>query len=637
MTPMLHIPAPAPRRKASQRPFLLTSALGLSLMAGLATAQITPVPVAEGDDSLFEMRVLTSGLSNPWAMQWGPDGKIWVTERNSAEITAVDPLTGVQTVLATIEGVYTGAQHEGLLGLVLHPEMGQGTGNDVAFISYTVNNGKADAPDPSQQLVKLTYDAAAGTLGAPEVVMDGVPAWNDHNAGRLAIGPDGKIYWSLGDQGGNFGRNYMRPSLSQLLPTQAEVEAGDHTSYTGKVLRLNLDGSIPEDNPELEGVRSHIYSYGHRNPQGLAFGPDGTLYVSEHGPSSDDELNVIVAGGNYGWPNVAGYRDGQWYEYANWSEGPEGLERAPVAPPEVPRYPETDFPDTMVDPIATYFTVAADFVAETCGFICNPTIAPGSVLHYSAGEGGIAAWDNALLIPTLKNGVIYVQPLSDDGQSTEGELTAWLSSQNRLRDVIVSTDGTQVFVATDAFGSLASKVEGDAPNTNVLHNPGAILVYSYTGESDAAEAPAEEPAVEEAPAEEAPVEEAPAEDAPADAAPADAAPAEAAPAAGESDQAAAVTEDLETYVAAGQVLYTNQCAMCHGAQGEGGVGVKLAENANLAREGYVPQVVIHGFGYMPPFGANLDDVQVAQIATYIGNSFGNAVGLVTAATANAAR
>lgn len=606
-----------------RKSLLLSSALGLGVAVGAASAQVTPEPIAAGDDSLFEMAVLTTGLSNPWAMQWGPDGKIWVTERNSAEITAVDPLTGVQTVLATIEGVYTGAQHEGLLGLVLHPEMGQGTGNDVAFISYTVNNGTADAPDPTQQLVKLTYDAAAGTLGNPEVVMDSVPAWNDHNAGRLAIGPDGKIYWSLGDQGGNFGRNYMRPSLSQLLPTQDEVDAGDHTSYTGKILRLNLDGSIPEDNPELDGVRSHIYSYGHRNPQGLAFGPDGTLYVSEHGPSSDDELNVIVAGGNYGWPNVAGYRDNQWYEYANWSEGPEGLERAAVPPPEVPRYPETDFPDTMVDPIATYFTVAADFVAEPCGFICNPTIAPGSVLHYSAGEGGIAAWDNSLLIPTLKNGVIYVQPLSDDGQTAEGEVTAWLSSQNRLRDVIVSADGTQVFVATDAFGSLASKVEGDALNTNVLHNPGAILVYRYTGESTASQAaPAEDAAAQEAPATEAPAE--------------DSAAAEAeAPA---QEQAAVATEEsLEAYLAAGQPLYTNNCVMCHGAAGEGGVGVKLAGNENLGREGYVPQVLIHGFGYMPPFGAALDDAQVAQISTYIMNSFGNDFGLVTAAEATAAR
>ena len=83
---------------------------------------------------------------------------------------------------------------------------------------------------------------------------------------------------------------------------------------------MNLDGSIPADNPSINGVRSHIYTYGHRNPQGLEFGPNGLLYSSEHGPGTDDELNLIVAGSNYGWPHVAGYRDNRGYVYANWSQ-----------------------------------------------------------------------------------------------------------------------------------------------------------------------------------------------------------------------------------------------------------------------------------------------------------------------------
>src|SRR3954469_18817856 len=76
-----------------------------------------------------------------------------------------------------------------------------------------------------------------------------------------------------------------------------------------------MDGSIPSDNPVIAGVRSHVYSYGHRNPQGLVFGPDGKLYESEHGPNTDDEINLIRAGGNYGWPYVAGYRDDQSYAF----------------------------------------------------------------------------------------------------------------------------------------------------------------------------------------------------------------------------------------------------------------------------------------------------------------------------------
>ena len=97
------------------------------------------------------------------------------------------------------------------------------------------------------------------------------------------------------------------------------MQAQDWSSYWGKILRIDLDGGIPSDNPAINGVRSHIYSYGHRNQLGLAFAPGGLLYESEHGPSSDDEVNLILPGRNYGWPHVAGHRDDKAYTYANWS------------------------------------------------------------------------------------------------------------------------------------------------------------------------------------------------------------------------------------------------------------------------------------------------------------------------------
>jgi len=95
------------------------------------------------------------------------------------------------------------------------------------------------------------------------------------------------------------------------------------TAYQGKVLRMNPDGSIPEDNPTIEGVQGHIFTYGDRNHQGLTVGPDGDLYVSEHGPNSDDEINHLKAGGNFGWPHVAGYKDDKAYRYINWSSTAE--------------------------------------------------------------------------------------------------------------------------------------------------------------------------------------------------------------------------------------------------------------------------------------------------------------------------
>ena len=110
---------------------------------------------------------------------------------------------------------------------------------------------------------------------------------------------------------------------------------------------MELDGAIPADNPTIDGVRSHIYAYGLRNPQGLSFGPTGLLYASEHGPSTDDEVDLIRAGKNYGWPHVAGYNDDRSYAYANWSASAP----APCAslkfdslklPPSVPAVKESD-------------------------------------------------------------------------------------------------------------------------------------------------------------------------------------------------------------------------------------------------------------------------------------------------------
>jgi PQQ-dependent dehydrogenase (s-GDH family) len=619
----------------------------------MVSAQETPVEIEQGQNELFSSRVLTTALSNPWAMRWGPDDQIWLTERSSGEVTRVDPNTGAQQVLLTLPDVYTGPQHEGLLGLALHPELMQGTGNDFVFVGYTVNNGTAEEPDPSAQIVRYRYDEATQQLVEPTIVIAGLPAWNDHNAGRVVIGPDMKLYYSIGEQGANFGRNFRRPNMAQVLPTQAELDGQDYHTYSGKILRLELDGSIPADNPEIDGVRSHILSYGHRNPQGITFGPDGVLYESEHGPSSDDELNIIQPGGNYGWPNVAGFIDDKAYSYINWSEAPEGVERITTPPPQgVPETLESEFEGDMVDPLATYFTVESDFpFGEQCGFICNPTIAPGSVYFY---EGGIAEWENSILMPTLKHGVLYVQKLSEDGMSADGLPVAWLGSQNRYRDVIVSPDGQDVYIATDAFGSVA-QLYGDELTTSVLHNPGAILKFTYGGEGGSVvsavsgesseattTAPAGGPQEWENPANlgATPGADAAAPAAPApeavSAEPAPAPRAEAAPAA-EPASADAAPADLAALVSAGQPIFVTTCSACHGTAGEGGAGAVLQNNANLADPNHVASTVIHGLGYMPPFGDQLTDEQISQVGSYVRNSFGNAFGPLTQEEVAAAR
>ncbi len=603
-------------------------AAALMLSTGLAVAQVLPNEIETGDNALFSSRVLTTDLSNPWAMRWGPDNMIWVTERTSGEVTRIDPVSGAQQVLLVLEDVYTGPQHEGLLGLALHPEFLEGTGNDYVYISYTINNGSTEEPDPSARIVRYTYNEQLQQLVEQTVLLEGLPAWNDHNAGRVVFGPDGKIFYSIGEQGANFGRNQRRPNLALTLPTQEEVDSANWRTYSGKILRLNPDGSIPDDNPEIEGVRSHIYSYGHRNPQGLAFGPDGTLYEAEHGPATDDELNIIQPGGNYGWPWVAGYIDDKAYLYVNWSEAPEGtnLNATPV-PDTVPQFPESEFEGEMIDPIATYWTVEDDYpIGAICGYICDPTIAPSSLLYYEAGEDGIVEWDNSLLIPTLKHGTLYVQRLSEDGQQAEGDPVAWLSTQNRYRDVIVAPDNRTVFIATDAFGSAAQKF-GDGLNTSVLHNPGAILVFTY-GEGGNGLGFAQGPAT---------VDEARSGGASTNAAapqewedPATGGGAEQAEG-GEAEAPDSVTEEsnITDVAALGAPKYAETCAMCHGPDGRGRAGAVLAGNEKLADADFVATSIVHGFGYMPAFGDQLSDNDIAEIGTYIRNSWGNDFGVLT--------
>src|SRR5690606_11229848 len=139
------------------------------------------------------------------------------------------------------------------------------------------------------------------------------------------------------------------------------------------------------------------------------------------------------------WPNVSGYVDDRAYAFPAWHEAPADLPRNSASEGEVPTTPESAFGQDVVEPVAAYFTV--DEISSPCGFVCNPTIAPGSVLFYEAGENGIAEWDNSILLPTLKHGVLYVQPMSEDGLTAEGDPVAWFNTQNRYRDIVVSPDG----------------------------------------------------------------------------------------------------------------------------------------------------------------------------------------------------
>jgi PQQ-dependent dehydrogenase (s-GDH family) len=318
-------------------------------------------------------------------------------------------------------------------------------------------------------------------------LITGLPASQDHNSGKLVIGPDEKLYYSIGDQGNNQFDNVCRPILAQVLPTQAEIDAADWSHYPGKVLRMNLDGSIPEDNPLLEGVQSHVFTYGHRNVQGLVMSDAGILYGTEHGPKTDDEINIHEAGMNYGWPHIAGYQDNQAYVYANWSEA-ENCERLGFSdyeiPAGVPQQEESEWShDDFVPPLQTFGTVedAYDFHSPQCApqeWICWPTIAPTGIAFYDAQEEGVPGWGNSLLVTALKMGAVYRIELGEDGSSVIEEAVPYFKTTNRYRDVEVAPDRRTFYVITDSRNWTLGP---DGIPTDVLENPGTILEFTFSG------------------------------------------------------------------------------------------------------------------------------------------------------------
>ena len=582
-------------------------ALAAGLFASFSTmAQDLPSAVIAGSTP-FEMTVLTTGLQGPWEITWGPDDFLWVTERVGGRIVRVDPSDGSKHVAIKIGEAFAPGGQDGLLGLALHPELLKGTGNDYVYTAYTYKD-QARGPDETvpdrfsayrflyTKIVQLTYDPATGMLGDPVELISGMPASNDHNSGRMKIGPDSKLYFTIGDGGNNQLGNWCIPIEAQRLPTADEIGAGNWFAYQGKSLRLNLDGSIPDDNPVLEDVRSHVFTYGHRNMQGIDFAPDGTLYASEQGPKSDDEVNILVPGGNYGWPHVAGFRDDMAYQYARWRDATTPCEELQFSDitidPSVPVEDETAWTEPIEEPLATLFTVPSDWdftdpVCRGIDFICWPTVAPSSIQTYMPERDGIPGWENSLIVTTLKRGSLYLLPLSEDGRSLRGPIERHLQSENRFRDMAIGPDKRTLYVATDT-GGLAEALGGGT--TTSMQNPGSILVFTYTG----GDAPAETDAAGQ-------------------------------PGDGVAEQVPVPEGTAPTYTAEqatrGRVAYMSNCAACHGQN-----LVSASYGTPLAGEYFeskwtgrtVGELYTYARDRMPPSRpASLPDDTYADITAYI--------------------
>jgi glucose/arabinose dehydrogenase len=332
----------------------------------------------------LRVETIVTGLDTPWDLAWGPDSQLWVTERGG-RVSRVDPSTGQRTTAGQVPDVSENGEG-GLMGITFHPDFDS---QPYVYVAHSY----PQSGSLRNRLVRLRWDGQA--LGTPEVLLSNIPASSIHNGSRLAIGPDHFLYMTTGDA-----------SNGQL--------AQDKTVLAGKVLRLTLTGQPAPGNP----FGSAVYSFGHRNPQGLVFHPTtGALYSTEHGPSDNDEVNRILAGRNYGWPTVHGACDDDI-----------GNERAFCQA------------NNVVEPLATW----------------TPTIAPAGADFYLASL--IPQWKGSLLFASLNGAALYRLTLSADGKSVTANETLFEGRFGRLRDVLVAPDGS-VYLATsnrDGRGSPAA-------------------------------------------------------------------------------------------------------------------------------------------------------------------------------------
>ncbi|MGE5618858.1 MAG: PQQ-dependent sugar dehydrogenase [Sphingomonadaceae bacterium] len=324
------------------------------------------------------VEVVASGLNTPWALAFAPDGRLFFTERPGRIRVIVDGQL-LPDPVAVLPAVTTA--ESGLMGLALDPNFAQ---NGQIYVMYTREAGPGQL---ANRLSRLTVQG--NQAGGETVLLDGIPAATIHDGGRLRFGPDGKLYVTTGDAAAS--------SLAQ-----------DIGSVAGKVLRINPDGTIPEDNP-FPG--SPVFTFGHRNPQGLAFQPGtGQLFSTEHGPSGNDEVNVLQAGGNYGWPGV---------------QGAAGDSR-------------------FIDPILVF----------------NPAVAPAGATFYDADR--LFEWTGSLFFATLRGGHLHRVVLGGpDSRQVVAQERLFEGDFGRLREVTQGPDGLIYFTTSNRDGRGNPAAEDD--------------------------------------------------------------------------------------------------------------------------------------------------------------------------------
>jgi glucose/arabinose dehydrogenase len=345
-------------------------------------------PPEAGNWPTDSIRIINSNLNFPWEILWGKDDFIWMTERGG-KISKINPKTGEIVFSAPIAEVVTNGEG-GLLGMVQHPDFIK---NGLFYVVYNYNKA-------GNYLEKsLQFKFTGSSFQPVATIIDNIPASGIHNGSRLLITNEAapKLFITTGD-------------------ASASTNAQRTSSLSGKILRFNLDGSIPADNPILN---SPIWSLGHRNPQGLVVA-NGILYASEHGPNIEDEVNIIEKNRNYGWPNVNG----------------------PCNEPD-----EITFCN-------------ANNIKPPIWSSGNITFAYCGLDYYK--NTRIPKWQNCLLLANLKDACLRVLSLSANGQTVLKEEIYFKNRYGRIRDICISPAG-RVYLCTSNGGNADVLVEISQP------------------------------------------------------------------------------------------------------------------------------------------------------------------------------
>lgn len=328
-------------------------------------------------------------LEVPWALDFAPDGRIFITER-PGQIQVVQAGVLQEQPFAVLEQVVSTSE-SGLMGIALDPDFAK---NGHLFICYTYQNTRGEMRN---RVARLTDSNGQGT--DHQIIVDDIPGSRNHDGCRIGFGPDGKLYVTTGD-------------------AQDADQAQDLNSLAGKVLRMEADGSVPADNP-FPG--SYVYTYGHRNPQGMDWHPDtGELFITEHGPDRNDEVNILAPANNYGWPEVTGRARSDQYV-----------------------------------PSIMSFT---------------PTIAIAGAAFY-AGDKLHPAWEGNLIFAALKASQLHRVTLAPpDYRTVESSQILFNEEFGRLRAVAVSPDGYLYFTTSNRDGR-GSRQSGDDQLLRLLPVP----------------------------------------------------------------------------------------------------------------------------------------------------------------------